>query len=384
MVQYCTSQDLPKLRRAKYGSTLKVSTVAIIVVRNFYKICRKLILCALSKNDLLSAKEIFNAMSESARDEPMSRFLLYKVAVRSGDIDLAAECLAIVSASSTEDPTLMYACCLDAQQAGNKTQTLLALQLVLENYTCKPSAGLHFPSLIRLAIGLMESILDEPPNKDGSENSETIIERMCIAFEKASGALQKSYSHSKVGDSAWNVEELEWFSKNSYNIAIKHLATWHPRQSLRILTCSITFIDCYPEDLSEQVSEDLSLRKMFCQFSASTALVSLARGEDNIEAQLQDYLTLRKHVANFHNLLQDKLDKMGGNAEQDLRRKLSILVAFDFEAACHLKAWNDLKEVVYRVEVCRSSQVYEVMADCLLCSQAPTQGCISPSCKISC
>lgn len=145
-----------------------------------------------------------------------------------------------------------------------------------------------------------------------------------------------------------------------------------------MLRCCIAFIDKYPTDISEQVSDDLSLRKMFCEFSASTVLIALARGEDNIEIQLQDYLNLRKHVGRFDNQLQEKRDKMEDGPSQDLHRKLAILLTFDFEAACQLKAWDDLGEVILKVEVCKSPRVYELMADCILCSQAPTHGRWAP------
>lgn len=323
------------------------------------------------------ARDVFNRMSETARDEPMSRFLMYKIAVRCNDAELAAECLLKVAAASTTDPTLMYACCLDAQQIGNKEQVLLSLQLVLESSTQKPSASLHLPSLIRLTIGLMESVVDENIKNGRSSELESTVERMCVAFEKASAALKKSRAHGKVADEPWSLDELDWFSKNSYNIAIKHLSTWHPRQSVRMLICCIAFIDCYPKDIGEQASEDLTLRKMFCEFSAATALVSLARGEDNSEVRLQDYLSLRKHVDSFDALLQAKLEKMDEDWDQDLRRKLSVLAAFDFEAACQLKAWDSLEEAVLKAEICKSIQVYEIMADCILCSQAPTNGLVS-------
>jgi hypothetical protein len=141
-----------------------------------------------------------------------------------------------------------------------------------------------------------------------------------------------------------------------------------------MLTCCIAFIDHYPKDINEQIAEDLSLRKMFCEFSAGTALVVLARGEDNIEKQLQDYLNLRKHVSNFDNLLQDKLEKLDEGPAQDLLQKLSILLAFDFEAACQLKAWDDLPTVVRNTECCKNMQVYKLMADCILSAKVPTQG----------
>lgn len=130
----------------------------------------------------------------------------------------------------------------------------------------------------------------------------------------------------------------------------------------------------YPRDLSEHVYEDLSLRKMFCAFSAATALISLARAEDNIEYQMQDYLNVRKHVDTFDILLQEKVGNMNEDMEQDLRRKLSILAVFDFEAACRLKAWDDLGEAVLKADAFKSAQVYEIMADIILCSDAPTPG----------
>ena len=140
----------------------------------------------------------------------------------------------------------------------------------------------------------------------------------------------------------------------------------------------MALIDQYPSDIGEQVSDDLSLRKMFCEFSASVALIALARGEDNVEIQLQDYLNLRKHVRSFDSRLQEKRDKIEDGPSQDLHKKLAILLAFDFEAACQLKAWDDLGEIILKTQICRSSQLYELMADCILSSQAPSQGRSSP------
>jgi hypothetical protein len=186
--------------------------------------------------------------------------------------------------------------------------------------------------------------------------------------------MHKAPRTTQLSETIWTTAELDWFSKNSYNLSIDNLSRWAPRHSLRMLECCIAFIDQYPSDISEQISDDLSLRKLFCEFSAVTALVALARGEDNTEIYLQNYLTLRKHVASFDNLLQNKLDKMEEGPAQDLLQKLSVLIAFDFEAACQLKAWDELGEVILKAEVCKEMRVYELMADCILCSQAPTEG----------
>jgi len=175
-------------------------------------------------------------------------------------------------------------------------------------------------------------------------------------------------------ETLWTVPELDWFSKNSYNLAISYISSWKPHHLLRILVCCIAFIDRYPLDVAEQTSNDLSLRKMFCEFSAATALVALARGQDNRRLSLQDYVNLRKHVHNYDHLLQEKLPKMlpNDNPTKDLLQKLAILIAFDFEAACHLKYWDKLGEIILKAEVCGSPRVYELMADCILSIEGPS------------
>ena len=138
---------------------------------------------------------------------------------------------------------------------------------------------------------------------------------------------------STAPEATWTIPELDWFSKNSYNTSLKHLSIWPPSYILRMLKCCIAFIDHYPQGIPEHISDDLSLRKMFCDFSAATATTALARGEDNIEKQLQHYIELRKHVKSFDEMLVGKLDHMEEFQSKDLLQKLSILLAFDFEAA---------------------------------------------------
>lgn len=186
--------------------------------------------------------------------------------------------------------------------------------------------------------------------------------------------IKKTRSAAPGSETVWTVLELDWFSKNSYNLAIKNLAVWNPRNALRMLLCCIAFIDNYPKDIDEPTSSDLWLRKMFCEFSAATALVALARVEDVIETQLQDYLSLRKHVESYDSLLQEKIGGLDEGPRQDLLHKLAVLLGFDFEAACRLKAWDGLGEIILKAACCNEPRVYELMADCMLSSQAPTQG----------
>lgn len=181
-------------------------------------------------------------------------------------------------------------------------------------------------------------------------------------------------SKGKSEVTKWSISELDWFSKNSYNIVIRHLCDWHPSCSLRILLCCIKFIDHYPVDVSQQTADDLILRKVFCEFSSATALLALARGEDNTEIRTQNYLDLRKHVSSYDKLLEEKLNALEEPAVKDLMQKLAILLTYDFEAACQLRDFDNLGEVILRAAVCKSMRVFQLMADCLLCSDVPTAG----------
>lgn len=209
---------------------------------------------------------------------------------------------------------------------------------------------------------------------EGGELSSWVQKSVNSNCKAAATQAQKSRGPAVVADTLFTVSELDWFSKNAYNLALKFSMTWEPREVLRMLHVCIKFIDMYPEGISEQNTDDLSLRRMFCDFLAATLLIVLARAEDNIEKQLQDYLMVRKHVESFDNGLQLILEKMEEGPTQDLLRKLEVLLAYDFEAACLLKSWSDLGEIIIRAEICKSMKVYELMADCILSAEAPTKG----------
>ncbi|KAF7883240.1 uncharacterized protein EAF02_005160 [Botrytis sinoallii] len=342
---------------------------------NMAKISRKLLLCALNRGDINSARDTFTSMSDCAKEEPLTRFLMYKIAIRSEEVELAAECLEKV-ASCTEDPSLLFACVLDAQQVGNKKHVLDALWMVLDKCGYCVQENVRLPSIIRMIIVLLIGMIDAENTPSGYAREN--IEKLCKMFEKALSAVQKSLNRE-----IWTILELEWLSRNSYNLSLKHLSVWEPQQSLRMLACCIGFIDCYPRDIGEDAREDVTLRKMFCNFCAATIFVSIARAEQNVEPQLQFYLNLRKHVASFDHILQEKLEKLEVEITEDLLKKLSVLLAFDFEAACRLKDWGGLGEVITKAGICKSMRAYELMADCILSCEAPTQVLIMTLKKIT-
>lgn len=139
-----------------------------------------------------------------------------------------------------------------------------------------------------------------------------------------------------------------------------------------MLIACVNIIGHFPSDLSSKV--ELSLKTLFANFVISSALVALARTQDNVEAQLQDYGTMRRHVMAFDNELPEYLPQLDEQSRDDMFRKQATLLAFDFEAAIALKQWDDLGGIVQRAVPCKNITAFQAMADSLLRAQAPGQG----------
>jgi hypothetical protein len=177
------------------------------------------------------------------------------------------------------------------------------------------------------------------------------------------------------GSKLFSVPELNWFSKNSYNLGIKHVNEWELRHIVRICSSALSIIKYYPQDLPSQEIDDLGLRAMFCNFVISAAYIASARSEDLVETRLQHYLSARKHIKSFDEQLEIRLSNMVQECKEDLQSKLAVLLAFEFEAAICLKAWDDLPAIARKSGPCGDLETLQVMGDLILkANAAPTQG----------
>ncbi|OBT96970.1 hypothetical protein VE01_05545 [Pseudogymnoascus verrucosus] len=349
---------------------------------NKAKIVRKLLLCALSRGDVSDARGIIGQIPGSSKDDPMTRFLMFKIAIRSNELELASACLGKVYEAATDDYTMIYACVIDAQQVGDRTLALAGLQLVLQKYEYNAPSAVNFPALLRCMIRFILSQLESgEPEKDIDVPS--AVDQLCRLFDGGSTHAQRSIKQEDKnnGTKLWTIQELDWFSKNAYNLSLKYSSEWHPEQVLQIIQSCIKFASLYPKDIDNATSNDVTHRHIFCDFLSVILLVSVARAEDNIEAQLQDYLELRKHVDSFDARLQSIIDVLEEGPQQDLLKKLATLLVFDFEAAIRLKAWDDLTEIILKADCCKSMKIYEKMSDMLLSEPSIPVAVLIPTLK---
>ncbi|OTB03528.1 hypothetical protein M426DRAFT_73943 [Hypoxylon sp. CI-4A] len=317
---------------------------------NTAKIARKLISCALERNDLETATDVLRSMTESAQREPMTLYLAYKVALRSGDRESASECLKLISDISSNDPQFLYACCIDAQQTEDITCAIEALQHLIEHSEYSSSGVIHLPALLRVVIRLQTKLMKDYASSDAEHHS--LVDNICQVFEGVVSAIDRDVRDAQ-GNKLFTIQELDWFCKNAYNLSLKNTQTWHLRQNIRLFRCCLSIMAKYPKDIPSQAADDLSLRAMFCHFLMASSRIALARCEDNKETQCQDYLEMRNHIKSFDQELERRLDSLDDAFKNDLRTKLATLL-------------DDLSETLLKAKTCQDLVTFQAMADCIL------------------
>jgi hypothetical protein len=313
---------------------------------------------------------------------------MFKLALRCADSECSQQCLQKLSAKASSDLKFLYACVLEAQEKENREIAVRALQLLLDNTEAASRSDLYVPAILRCAIRLI--ILQLKHDETGAGCNADAVAQLCRLFD---GGMIHPISLLNLivdtdlvyvwaqrvtkGDDEWSkfgTDELDWFSRNSYNLALKCWALWDAHHTISIVRCCLNFIGLYPSSVDNSVAEDVRLRHMICDFIMAVLLISVARSESNVETQLQDYLNIRKHVASFEKLLSSYLLDLDERSKENLIGKLGKLLVFDFEALVKLRAWDAIDSTIAKAAMCKSVDVFKCMADCLLSAKPPRKG----------
>ena len=310
---------------------------------NKSKLGRKMMLHALANGDLVTAREAFFQLPESGKSAPMTMYIMYKLALQSGDAELASTSLDGVLKVASADTTYLYACTLEAQQAGDRQQVIAALQKVLEyNNSTNDAKGIHLPVLLRSTAKMIIVEMD-----DDLVRNQTALNEVCKIFECAMSQT-KSFRGPEITVERYQAE-LRWFASYSYNLTLTHMAEMRPELLVRFMAVCIFFVDkLRTEDGSDKT---LLYRLLICRFLAASALVVLGRSEDDVECSLSFYLDTRRQIEAFQKCVKDALESAapGSNERADIILKDFELLKYDLEALLKLQHWNDLDRVL---EVC--------------------------------
>lgn len=317
--------------------------------------------------------KVFNEMSPTAQNSPLCRFLMFQVGLRTADNDLAAICLRSLCENPSTDHRLLYACAMDAQDIGNRKIALQTLErIVFTTMDTTPDEVCHVPSLLRCHIRL---VVAEIEGKRNQAEREPLIDGLCQIYERALQNASRLKQQNKVSDTrepVFTVSELSWFAKNGYNLGLRGLIDWSHSQVLRIFSATRGLLNLFPKDLDPAVYSENSYHYIWCDYVCASLSFELARTEDSVEQQSQHYLHSRQYISSFRSLL-PQLTNRPERETNELQRQMAILLGYDFEAAIHLKSWNDLLlmvDEVVNMSLDPAWEVLGVMMDLILQSDA--------------
>ncbi|KAI5369758.1 putative meiosis specific protein Spo22/ZIP4/TEX11 [Septoria linicola] len=317
---------------------------------NKARIGRKIMRSALDSGEFHVAREAFLAMPDSVQNEPATRYLTFQLALRQDDNLLATESLRVLVSCSNTDATYLYACVLDAQQLpGSRHMAVLSLRAIL---ACRPP-GLQLGSLLRCMARLF---LVEMKSK-GAERDLATIEVVSI-FEMAANSAQ-DIRQSAVEH--WYTE-VQWWSKNAYNLSVELCSSIDPQQLLRLLSACIVFLDNYPKDPALIQAEELAKRKSLCLLLSVTSLVVLGRSAAKNQVPADACFVKAQQVITAFK------QQQGSIGVEDEERKLRAFTVLKFELECvlHLRRWDLLESILKSCFEQNTAGRWDTLADLMI------------------
>lgn len=121
----------------------------------------------------------------------MTQYLMYRATIRSGDHELAAECLEVV-ANANVRIELLYACVADSQRVRDRLVTLAAMKKLADVYDYERPGPIHLPALLRCTIMLLHGLL----NGDEKVVEDPIVADICKMFETGRSNMNTISSQS--------------------------------------------------------------------------------------------------------------------------------------------------------------------------------------------
>ena len=125
-------------------------------------------------------------MAPCAQNDVLTRYLMFKVALKTWDTQLGIECIQHLSeATETQrSQDMMYACIREAQQASHQLCTIAALKAVAQTWHAGRPGASCLTSILRCGIRLALTMLDKlEQGKQDEVLQRALVEDTCKLFE---------------------------------------------------------------------------------------------------------------------------------------------------------------------------------------------------------
>ncbi|GAB7360448.1 hypothetical protein MBLNU230_g8402t1 [Neophaeotheca triangularis] len=316
---------------------------------NKTRIARKAILTAMAKNDLDSARRGYFAMPPAAQAENLSKYIAFKLALKSNDYDLAAESLESITKQAGKDSSYLYACALEATHSGMRHMAVAALQAIAQILPPGP----HTPSLLRCTARLLISEI--------SQLDRALDETLPPVIDLCESAMQETKNLRKDSEAQWR-SEIQWWSKNTYNLALRVCGAAQPAHLVELLDICINFLECWPKDGKAMLQKDIEHRRLLCHFLCASACVVIGRSSQQENATvLVSYTRARRQIKAFNTLHQQKQTR-----DLEMQDRAFLMLKYDLESILKLQQWEDLDATLAQCLDFSSLDHWDTLADIVI------------------
>jgi hypothetical protein len=291
---------------------------------------RRIINEALKRDDLVLAQVTISQLSQMSKDEMLTKYLTFQLAVRSHDLEIARECLCAFAQHAIRDSSYLFACVLEVQQSNKRGLAIEVLQAILNDGRF---AGHLSPLLCCMARLLTDELVACDTDKEK-------IARQLTATLEAAMDLFESRKES-VNDK--QRQELEWWTKKSYNISLDLYSNISSESLARLLAVCVRLLDFYGQRSTAQSYDRVIDRKLSCLFLSAVTLMTLARsGDQPSEKRVEKYKCAQEAIEAFRIARKDTVEV----ANIDQARRLIELQKFELESLFETQQWDRLHAAV--------------------------------------
>lgn len=356
-IEDCISANLMDLAE----KWCQISLHALFAIQNDLKkarVCRKAMIVSLDLGRAELAVNYWKRMPMQNQDEPVSRYLLYRVAVRLSDEELAEQCLDKIMGTADDDSSYLYACIQETVQQEKKYFCIKILRRILDhkNASSTSTTTIVFV-LLRCMVKLCMDLLDGE-----STDSRSVLMELTPLYKCVLVNLRNSLSNGLTDDVK---NEMRWFANSIHNILLTH----HSRLDVDYI---LTLLESYLELLSTLGREDGSYKVsqiVTCHYLLTSTHIVIARSADDSNIKDQHYHSALQHIKACKDSRQEHSSNHQAQQEKDiahLERHNGQMLQFEIEAQLKSKHWDQLTEIFSRKLDSHDSKFLAVLADLVL------------------
>ncbi|CAG8478234.1 1586_t:CDS:10 [Paraglomus brasilianum] len=359
-----------ELAKSWYTFAYKFIASSEVDNRNAAILQRKISLCDLERHAVSDAINAVTLAQKHEANSAANYYIMFNIALEINDVDNAIKHLHQMCNSNDFHTNMLTIAANEAYKRNNKEILIEVLrEILLKRRENQDALGVDIMVLLRCLIRLTHKAIES-----AREDEQQALRQYLLGyFEIAITVIGLDASSSPLTDvmlTKQDLNELEWYYKTAWNIALEFCQ--NPASAsiaIQLFGIAYKFLELYKEETVEILAW-----KRLCLFTCIAGRIFQSRDsivmeekESLLEKSLADIILYQKirNVLQMRKQLNSETIVEPQQAESDVM----LVFLFEFEAKLQLKRWNEIREMLddaRKYELNMPFKVYERMMELLI------------------